>query len=123
MLLLGICSVHRTLTSGVRMQPKSCPTRALSAIEIARLQRDVRRLVCSAAWFDHCWAQVAARKIRAKGRIDHALDRARLYPPGGAPRPAAHAGRAAADHPTLMQRCAACRSRWYPPQYVRGCGL
>jgi hypothetical protein len=91
-------------------------SRALSPLELLRLRRQVLRLVCSAPWFDRCWAVLIARRLKPIGRPDLALDYAGLYPPGGAPRP----GR---PHPTLMRRCKSCGCRWYPPQYVRQCGL
>ena len=86
-----------------------------SPLVISRLQRQIHRLVCSAPWFDRCWAEVAAGRLKARKRLDAALDHALLYPPGGASRPERHR--------TLMRRCGGCGARWYPPQYVRGCGI
>jgi hypothetical protein len=82
--------------------------RALPPIDIHRLQQFLRRLVCSAPWFDRCWSAFSGddRRARPAKRPDDALDRAAIYPPGGRRR-------------TAMRRCIACGSRWYPPQYVR----
>jgi hypothetical protein len=83
----------------------------MSALQVARLQQQVRRLVCSAPWFDRCWSAFVAGDLRNTNRADHALDRNQLYPPGGV-------------RGTAMRRCVSCGSRWYPPQYVRAaCGL
>jgi hypothetical protein len=87
----------------------------LTPIEPARAHRQLRRLVCSAPWFDRCWAEVAGGRLKDRKRLDHALDRAAIYPPGGSPR--------AGQHRTLMRRCRQCGGRWHPPQYLRGCGL
>jgi hypothetical protein len=83
--------------------------RALTPIDTHRLQQLLRRLVCSAPWFDRCWSAFNNgddRRARPTKRPDDALDRAAIYPPGGRRR-------------TAMKRCIACGSRWYPPQYVR----
>ena len=98
-----------------RLKPPVSP-RALSPLDLLRLRRQVLRVVCSAPWFDRCWAQLIARRRKPQSRPDLALDHAGLYPPGGVPRPRR-------PHPTLMRRCKSCGSRWYPPQYVRQCGL
>jgi hypothetical protein len=88
------------------------PLRALPPIEIHRLRQLLRRLVCSAPWFDRCWSAFNhdddddRGRARSTKRPDIALDIAGIYPPGGRRR-------------TAMRRCAACGSRWYPPQYVR----
>jgi hypothetical protein len=84
-------------------------------LAISKLQRQIRRLVCSAPWFEACWSAIAVGRVKARQRLDVALDNALLYPPGGSPR--------AATHPTLMKRCKRCGGKWYPPQYVRGCGI
>ena len=80
-------------------------------LDQARLRQKLRRLVCSAAWFDRCWAEFDAGRLKDRKRPDHALDRAEIYPPGGSPRPGLHR--------TLMRRCAECGNRWVPPQYLR----
>ena len=56
-------------------------------LDQARLRQKLRRLVCSAAWFDRCWAEFDAGRLKDRKRPDHALDRAEIYPPGGSPRP------------------------------------
>ena len=82
--------------------------RALPPIQIHRLQQLLRRLVCSAPWFDRCWSELADSRAKCLKRPENALDYSGTYPPGGRRR-------------TAMRQCAQCRSRWYPPQYVRRC--
>jgi hypothetical protein len=83
--------------------------RALPPIDVLRLKQLLRRLVCSAPWFDRCWSEFTDGRVRrSTKRPDVALDQARIYPPGGRRR-------------TAMKRCIACGSRWYPPQYLRAC--
>ena len=84
-------------------------------LEMARLRHKLCRLVCSAPWFDRCWAEFDANRLKDRKRVDHALDRAEIYPPGGTPRRGVHR--------TLMRRCKLCTHRWHPPQYVRSCGI
>src|SRR5947209_7817982 len=79
-----------------------------SPIALLKMQRAVRRVVCSAPWFDACWQAIATGRIRATQRLEVALDKAAVFPPGGTKSP----------HPTLMRRCRDCGSTWYPPQYV-----
>ena len=95
------------------------PVTAPDAAAVSRVQRKIRKLVCSAPWFEVCWAEYRGGRLKDQKRADHALDRAKIYPPGGAPRRKA----AGQPRPTLMRRCAACTGRWYPPQYIKGCGL
>ena len=91
------------------------PHRAVSALQLARMKAQLQRLVCSAPWFDHCWNALGAGRSSAIKRVDDALSRKLLYPPGGRRCPGVHR--------TLMRRCKGCKIRWLPPQYVRGCGL
>jgi hypothetical protein len=84
---------------------------ALTPIETARFRRQLWGLVCSSPWLDRCWGYLVDAP-RAGKRVDHMLSRAAIYPPGGA-----GPGR------TRIKRCMGCGVRWYPPQYVRGCGL
>lgn len=81
-----------------------------SKTDIDRVRREIRRLTCSAPWAERCWVELAANS-RLPKRVDQVLDKAELYPPGGAPR----RGRRG----TLMRRCADCGVTWYPPQYIR----
>jgi hypothetical protein len=85
--------------------------KVLSPIEPARMRRQVGRLVCSSAWLERCLTYLTEAPVKLK-RVDHVLARSEIYPPGGA-------GRGG----TRMKRCAGCGVRWYPPQYVKGCGL
>ena len=82
----------------------------VAALETARLRRLIWRMVCSASWFDRCWALQAAGRLRDLRRPDHALDRAAVYPPGG-------------THRTLMRRCLFCKGRWQPPYYLNQRGV
>jgi hypothetical protein len=91
------------------------PSPSVTPIEIARVQDRIRKLVCSSPWFDRCWEEFAEGRLKDRKRIDHALNRAEVYPPGGIPRRGLHR--------TLMRRCILCGGKWLPPQYVRGCGL
>jgi hypothetical protein len=98
-----------------KLKPPVAP-RVLSPLDLLRLRRQVLRVVCSAPWFDRCLAVLMARRLKPRNRPDLALDIAGVYPPGGAPR-------SSRPRPTLMRRCKSCGCRWYPPQYVRQCGL
>lgn len=100
----------RTVTESPKSsRPEPAP------IEIIRIQRQIRRLVCSASWFELCWRALQEGKLPAAGRVAVALERIALYPPGGTHRPG--------KRRTLMRRCKQCEKRWYPPQYIRGRGL
>lgn len=81
---------------------------APSPLALLKMQRAVRRVVCSSPWFDACWHALIAGRLRATQRVDVALDKAAIFPPGGT----------RSRHPTAMRRCRACGSTWYPPQYV-----
>jgi hypothetical protein len=75
-------------------------------------EREIRRIVCSAPWFDACRAALASGRVRATKQVAVCLDRGGLFPPGSSK--VASRGRPG----TLMRRCANCGSRWYPPQYI-----
>jgi hypothetical protein len=116
--VLGICTAHNEKESAMdrtvialskSSRPKPAP------FEVIRIQRQIWRLVCSASWFDCCWNVLRVGKLRAGGRVGVALERVGLYPPGGTHR--------VGKRKTLMRRCKQCEKCWYPPQYVRGCGL
>jgi hypothetical protein len=94
--------------------PKVSAVASASAVEVSRMRREVRRIVCSAPWLDACWGAMVDGRVRAKQRIATALDAARIYPPGGIKK-------AYRRHSTLMRRCSECGWIWYPPQYVREC--
>ena len=66
-------------------------------------------------WFDRCWTEYTDHRLKDRKRVDYALDRSDVYPPGGSPR--------IGEHRTLMRRCQLCADRWYPPQYLRGHGV
>ncbi len=86
------------------------PPTSLSPLALTRLTRDLRRVVCSAPWLDVCLAAIESGRIRPNQRIAASLDKARLYPPGGCPRPHTHR--------TLMRHCHHCGHKWYPPHYL-----
>ena len=88
---------------------------AVTPIQIARMQAGLWRLVCSASWFDRCWNALGKGRLQVVKRVDDALSQSGVYPPGGR--------RKRGEHRTLMARCKSCKTRWMPPQYVRGCGL
>ena len=98
------------------MSHAAAPSQTASArLEIFRLRRKLWQLVCSADWFDRCRAEFEAGRLKERKRPDRALDRAEIYPPGGAPR--------RGQHRSLMRHCSHCGQRWIPPQYLRGSGM
>ena len=91
------------------------PHTVTASPDLARTRRKIMNIVCSGAWFDHCMAEFDAGRLKDRKRPDHALDRAKIYPPGGSPR--------RGGHRTLMRRCGQCKHRWFPPYYLRNCGV
>ena len=94
------------------------PTRVFSASQLKRYQTQIRRTVCSAAWFDECWAAVCKGRVSLKRALRQEIDRIGLYPPGGSGNDSSECA-TPSRRPTLMRRCHACDA-WYPPQYLRG---
>lgn len=90
--------------------PRTASSRkSLTPLESLRARGQIGQLVCSGAWFDFCFVQVAGGGVAA-ARAAKDLARLGLYPPGGPAR--------AGEHRTLMRRCRRCGGRWYPPQSV-----
>jgi hypothetical protein len=77
-----------------------------SSVELLRMRRRVRELVCSEQWLEACWASLVAAGVSATLKPSGYLDRTGVYPPGG-------------RRGTRMVHCHACGKRWYPPHYVQ----